>query len=94
MQVTYIRKMHTVALGSMYVTKQKDSDIQPERDRPENESGVPVEVTPEMIEAGLKVYLEWLPDDAPRNLGERELMARLFRAMLSQRPQPALRGQA
>jgi len=77
--------------GSMYVTKQKNTDIEAARDRPENAGVAQIEVTPAMIEAGLKVYLEWLPDDAPRNLGERELMARLFRAMLSQQPQHALR---
>lgn len=78
--------------GSIYVTKQTNEPIQASETDARNDSGVAVEVTPEMIEAGLSVYLDWLPDDAPRNLGERELMARLFRAMLSQQPQLAPRG--
>ena len=40
-----------------------------------------LEITPEMVEAGLKVYEEWLPWDAPRSLDEASLLAAVFRSM-------------
>jgi hypothetical protein len=40
-----------------------------------------IEVTPEMIRAGLKVYLAWLPDDARRSLDEEALVRDMFVAM-------------
>lgn len=48
-----------------------------------NETASPeITVTPDMIEAGLKEYLELLPDDAPRcDYLEREMVRRVFLAM-------------
>jgi hypothetical protein len=47
-----------------------------------------IEITSEMIGAGLKVYLDWIPDDAPRwPQDEANLMARIFRAMYARRPE-------
>lgn len=53
-----------------------------ERDRP---AEAEVEVTQEMVAAGLKVYLDWLPDDAHRELDEGAMLAGVFRAMLLRR---------
>lgn len=46
------RRPFSLWTGSMYVTKQNKSDIQPSRDRPE------CELTPEMIEAGASRFAE------------------------------------
>jgi len=72
----------------MYVTKQKTSDIEGSRE-PTREiiPGVfPFDVTPGMINAGLNVYLAFLPGDAPRAADQEQRMLRdVFLAMLSHR---------
>ena len=53
-------------------------DTDPQRDRPENQTGVPlIEVTPEMIEAGIAVHWNF---DAPRELIA-DQVALIYRAM-------------
>jgi len=66
------------------MTKQESDATLGPRDRPANlPSEDVIEVTPQMVEAGLEVYRRWLPDDAPRSLSEAELVSDVFRAMLS-----------
>ena len=45
------------------------------RDTPE------IEITPEMIEAGLRVYIARLPDDASRYMDEDETVRLIYLAM-------------
>ena len=54
-----------------------------QRDRPENEPGVPIEVTPEMIEAGLEELLGGFPDSASYHDGH--VVRAIFTAMYAAR---------
>lgn len=48
------------------MTAPKASNIEASRDRPDNETGVPqIEVTPEMIEAGVAQYEELVGEATP-----------------------------
>ena len=59
------------------MTKHKQNAIQPERDRTGIKSGAPcIEVTPEMIEAGLAIFYDWV-ETSPRD----SLVERVYRAM-------------
>lgn len=40
-----------------------------------------VTFTSSVVNAGLCVYLSWIPDDAPRSLDEADLMGQIFLAM-------------
>jgi hypothetical protein len=63
-------------LGIITLTKVDPNVESLVRDRP-----VEIEVTPAMIAAGLKVYEDWLPYDAPRSSDEIDLLAGCFLAM-------------
>jgi hypothetical protein len=46
------------------------------------QTGVPqIEVTPEMIEAGVAVYLEWCPDSGAGDVTDQKMVAEIFSAM-------------
>lgn len=59
-----------------------------------NEKGVPqIEVTPEMIEAGLEVYLGFCPDSGTGDNTDRRMLSEIFRTMLARhRAHPAGSG--
>jgi hypothetical protein len=61
-------------------SKEAVSDLSSESGAPENE----IEVTPEMIEAGILYLLQFSPR---KGLGEEEAVEAIFRAMYSARPQ-------
>lgn len=52
-----------------------------ESDRPAREVQE-IEVTPEMIEAGLSAYLEACPDTGAGDRIDREMVDRIFRSMM------------
>jgi hypothetical protein len=66
----------------MYVTKQVfllPSDSETDAG---NEPGVPqIEVTPEMIEAGVEIYLQWCPDSGTGDRTDQKMVAEIFVAM-------------
>lgn len=65
------------------MTKQLPPAISSPRDRPENEAGVPhIEVTPEMIRAGLDVFLGEYPDTGAGDRLDRDMIAAIFKAMM------------
>lgn len=61
-----------------------EPDNKPERDRPENESGEPqIEVTPEMIEAGVKALQAWSSTDEYFDVGAISVYRAMQRARLA-----------
>lgn len=46
-------------------------------------AGVEIEVTPEMIGAGIEVYADWMPDDFSWLDTEGGMVAQVFRAMIA-----------
>jgi hypothetical protein len=65
----------------MYVTKQKDEPIQASETDAQNEPGVAIEVTPEMIRAGVAEIagFYWDTEDSA------DAVRRIFEAMMSSR---------
>lgn len=64
------------------MTKQAKSDTQAVRDRPENRNCAEIEVTPDMITAGVGELLGFSAEDG----GAAETAERVFRAMVSASP--------
>ena len=53
----------------------------------EKKEGVPqIEVTPEMIEAGIQVYLEWCPNSGTGDRVDRKMIVEIFGAMVCANP--------
>ena len=51
-----------------------------------NETGVPlIEVTPEMLEAGVETYLEWCPNSGTGDRTDQKMIAEIFVAMAEAR---------
>jgi hypothetical protein len=58
------------------------------RDRPENEKGVTIEVTAEMVRAGVEAYLECDREYDP----DAQIVTQVFEAMWKARPPPKSAG--
>lgn len=67
----------------MYVTKRNEAPIKASETDAQNDSGVAIEVTPEMIEAGLEELISGFPDSASHYDGR--IVARIFLAMQASR---------
>lgn len=53
-----------------------------DRDRAEDQAGVAqIEVTPEMIDAGVDVYVEWCPDTGVGDAVDRKMIIEIFSEM-------------
>jgi hypothetical protein len=62
--------------------------MEPQRDRPDSNTGVPqIEVTPEMVEAGVSLYLDYCPDSGSGDRTDRKMIAEIFSAMMAVRCQ-------
>ena len=69
-------------LGSMYVTKQANEPIKASETDARNDSGVAIEVTPEMAAAGFRALVAFGPADEADDV----TLAEVFRAMLRSAP--------
>jgi hypothetical protein len=62
--------------------KMTDQNKQPTRDRPENEPGATVEVTPEMLDAGVEAFAGFYPDSAADGSYARDAVRAIWDAMI------------
>lgn len=65
----------------MYFAKEDESGSREQRDRPEDNAGVPrIEITPAMIEAGLQACERWRPGSADA-YGTNMMICDVYKAM-------------